>query len=146
MAANTTFDRISGIILLLIGAGAAWHGYSLQVAFAADPIGPKAFPIIVGIILVVSGASIALRPEAMSWEAGDYGRILLVAAACLLYPFILEPLGFIPATSILGFLCAKAFKGRTVPSIIASAVVATVIFLLIDIGLGLGLPRGPLGV
>ncbi|KQT46335.1 hypothetical protein ASG43_11985 [Aureimonas sp. Leaf454] len=146
MAASTTFDRISGMILLLIGAGAVWHGYRLEVAFAADPVGPKAFPIIVGIILVLSGASIALRPEAMTWEAGDYGRILLVAASALLYPFILEPLGFVPATSVLGFLCAKAFKGRTVPAIVGSIAMAVVIFILIDIGLGLGLPRGPLGV
>jgi len=145
MAATTTFDRISGIFLLLIGAGAIWHGYQLEVAFAADPVGPKAFPIIVGIILVISGAWIALKPEVMTWEGGDYGRILLVAAAALLYPFILEPLGFIPATSVLGFLCAKAFKGRTVPSIVGSVAMAGVIFVLIDIGLGLGLPRGPLG-
>lgn len=146
MAASTTFDRIGGIILLLIGAGAVWHGYHLEVAFAADPVGPKAFPLIVGTILGVAGASIALRPEAMAWEAGDYGRIGLVAAAALLYPLILEPLGFVPATSILGFLCAKAFKGRTVPAMVGSIAMAAVIFLLIDVGLGLGLPRGPLGV
>lgn len=145
MAANLTFDRVAGAILALLGAGAIWHGYGLQVAFAADPIGPKAFPIIVGLILLISGASIALRPQQMVWEAGDYRRVVLIAVAALIYPFILVPLGFVPATSILGILCAKAFRGRTVPSIIGSIATACVIFVLIDIGLGLGLPRGPLG-
>ncbi len=145
MAANPTFDRATGLALVLLGAGAIWHGYNLQVAFAADPIGPKAFPIIIGLVLVVSGASVAIRPETIEWEAGDYGRVGLIVAATLIYPFVLVPMGFVPATSILGFFCALAFKGRVIPSIIASIVTACVIFILIDLGLGLGLPRGPLG-
>lgn len=143
---SATFDRLTGLVLLALGAGAIWHGYGLEVAFAADPVGPKAFPIIVGAVLVVCGASIALRPDPITWEVGDYGRILLIAGASLAYPFILVPLGFVPATSILGFLCALAFKGRPVPALIGSVVMAAVIFALIDLGLGLGLPRGPLGV
>lgn len=146
MAASAIFDRISGIVVLLLGLGAIWHGVSLEVAFAADPVGPKAFPIIVGLILLVCGASIVLRPTAMTWEAGDYGRIVLVAAASLVYPFILVPLGFVPATAILGFLCALAFKGRPVPALVGAVATAAVIFALIDLGLGLGLPRGPLGM
>ena len=146
MADGAIFDRISGVLVLLLGVGAVWHGLSLEVAFAADPVGPKAFPIIVGLILLVCGASIALRPTAMAWEVGDYGRILLVALSSLAYPFILLPLGFVPATAILGFLCALAFKGRPVPALIGSVIMAIVIFALIDLGLGLGLPRGPLGM
>jgi putative tricarboxylic transport membrane protein len=146
MAANTTFDRISGIILLLIGIGAAWHGYGLQVAFAADPVGPKAFPIITGLILAICGASIALRPSTTTWETGDYGRVILVAAVSLVYPLILVPLGFVPATSILGFLVAKALKGNMLQSAAGAIGMAVTIFLLIDVGLGLGLPRGPLGI
>ncbi|WP_152045260.1 tripartite tricarboxylate transporter TctB family protein [Aureimonas psammosilenae] len=146
MAASAIFDRISGFAVLLLGIGAVWHGVSLKVAFAADPVGPKAFPVIVGLILLVCGASIALRPTAMAWEVGDYGRILLVAVASLIYPFILIPLGFVPATAILGFLCALAFKGRPLPSLVGAVALALVIFALIDLGLGLGLPRGPLGM
>jgi putative tricarboxylic transport membrane protein len=146
MAANRISDRISGLILLMLGIGAAWHGYGLQVAFAADPIGPKAFPIIAGLILTISGASVALRPSEVQWEFGDRGRVILVAAASLVYPLILVPLGFVPATAILAFLVAKAFKGATVKSAIAATCIAGAISLLIDLGLGLGLPRGPLGI
>jgi putative tricarboxylic transport membrane protein len=146
MAANRTFDRISGLIVLLIGIGAAWHGYGLQVAFAADPVGPKAFPIIAGLILAICGASIALHPSGMKWETGDYGRVIVVAAASLIYPLLLVPIGFVPATSVLGFSVAKAFKGGTLQSAIGSICMASAILLLIDISLGLGLPRGPLGI
>ena len=47
---------------------------------------------------------------------------------------------------LYGFLCALAFKGRMLPSLVASVATAVVIFVLIDLGLGLGLPRGPLGI
>jgi putative tricarboxylic transport membrane protein len=146
MTANKTFDRISGLILLLIGAGAVWHGYSLHVAFKADPVGPKAFPIIVGAILTISGAFILLRPSDVEWEAGDYGRVITVAVASLIYPLLLVPLGFVPATALLGFVVAKAFKGNTLQSAIGSIGMAASILILIDICLGLGLPRGPLGI
>ncbi|MGH6861269.1 MAG: tripartite tricarboxylate transporter TctB family protein [Phyllobacterium sp.] len=146
MAASTAFDRMGGAILMLLGAGAAWHGHGLEVAFAADPVGPKAFPIIVGLILAVCGASILLRPSEVEWHAGDYGRVIAVAAASLAYPLLLEPLGFVPATALLGFVVAKALKGGTVQSAISSICMAAVILLLIDVGLGLGLPRGPLGI
>lgn len=146
MHGSKAFDRISGALLLLIGCGAMWHGYDLQVAFAADPIGPKAFPIIVGIMLVLSGASILLRPQKVEWETGDYGRVAVVAAASLVYPFLLIPLGFVPATAVLGFVVAKAMRGRTMQAAIGAVCVAAAILLIIDIGLGLGLPRGPLGI
>jgi putative tricarboxylic transport membrane protein len=146
MAANRIFDRVSGLILLLLGIGAALHGYSLEVVFAADPVGPKAFPIIVGLILAACGASIALRPTGLMWETGDYARVILVAVASLVYPLILVPAGFVPATALLGFLVAKALKGPTIKSLVAAVALAIAIFVLIDIGLGLGLPRGPLGI
>lgn len=146
MVTSSMFDRIGGLVLLLTGAGAAWHSYGLKVAFAADPIGPKAFPIIVGLILAVCGANILLRPSEVEWNAGDYGRVIAVAAASLIYPLLLEPLGFVPATALLGFVVAKALKGGIVQSAIGSICMAAVILLLIDVGLGLGLPRGPLGI
>lgn len=146
MGARMLVDRIGGLVFVLIGVGAVWHGYGLDVAFAADPIGPKAFPIIVGLILVVCGACIVIRPEEIVWEAGDYGRVIAIALASLIYPLLLEPLGFVPATTLLSFVCAKAFKGKTVASLVGAIAIAMIVFVLIDLVLGLGLQRGPLGI
>lgn len=145
-AAGLLGDRISGLLFLLIGIGAIWHAASLDVPFAADPVGPKVFPIIVGAVLVLSGACILLRPEQVRWEVGDYGRVVLVAGASLLYPLLLEPLGFTIATALLCFACGKAFHGPTVGSLISSVLLAGGFLVLIDILLGLPLPRGPLGI
>ena len=87
--AAKTLDRASGALLLLLGIGAIWHAQSLSVPFAADPIGPKAFPTIAGAVLALAGASILLRPEAIEVEAGHRMRVASVAIASLVYPFLL---------------------------------------------------------
>ena len=144
--AAKTVDRASGALLLLLGIGAIWHAQSLSVPFAADPVGPKAFPTIAGAVLAVAGASIMLRPEAIEVEAGHRMRVAGVAIASLVYPFLLLPLGFVPATALLGIVTARAFGGKWVGSIIASILLAAAFLLIIDTGLGLPLPRGPLGI
>jgi putative tricarboxylic transport membrane protein len=145
-AAGLSGDRIAGALFLLVGIGAIWHAWSLDVPFAADPVGPKVFPMVVGAILAIAGAAILLRPDHVEWERGDYGRVILVAVASLVYPLVLDPLGFVPATTLLCFACAKAFRGPTLGSAIASVALAGSFLLLIDILLGLPLPRGPLGI
>lgn len=144
--AAKTLDRASGALLLLLGIGAIWHAQTLSVPFASDPIGPKAFPTIAGAILAVAGSSILLRPEAIEVEIGHKWRVAAVAAASLVYPFLLIPLGFVVATAILSLVTARAFRGPWVGSIIASIALSLAFLLIIDTGLGLPLPRGPLGI
>lgn len=146
MQAGLLGDRITGALFLVIGIGAIWHGWSLEVPFAADPVGPKAFPMVVGALLTISGSCILLRPEQVEWEVGDHGRVTLVAVASLLYPFLLEPIGFVPSTAMLCFVAGKAFRGPTAGTAIASLLLAGFFLLLIDYALGLPLPRGPLGI
>ncbi|CAA0085711.1 Uncharacterised protein [Starkeya nomas] len=146
MKAGLLGDRITGSLFLLIGIGAIWHAWSLDVPFAADPVGPKAFPMVVGALLAIAGASILLRPDEIAWEVGDYGRVAVVAGASFFYPLALEFIGFVLATALLCFACGKAFRGPTIGTAIASVALSVTFLLLIDVVLGLPLPRGPLGI
>jgi len=139
-------DRIAGGLLLLVAAGAIWHAQSLVVPFAADPIGPKAFPTVVGVVLALAGASILFAPGRVEWQARDWGRVLAVAGSSLAYPLVVEPLGFVAATAALCFLVALAFRGGVLKSAIAAVALAVAFLILIDLVLGLPLPRGPLGI
>jgi len=143
---TTAYDRALGLVFLALGIGAIMHAYGLEVAFASDPIGPKAFPILVGGMLALTGAVLVVSPEAQQWHPGSWGKVIAVAAASLIYPALLIPLGFVPATSLLCLVLARALKGTWTNSAIASVAVAVVIFVLIDFLLGLPLPRGPLGL
>jgi putative tricarboxylic transport membrane protein len=141
-----TIDRILGVLFVLIAAGAAWHAQTLVVPFAADPVGPSAFPTIVAAILGISGIVLLLRPGEVILEFGRWPRAIVLIAASLAYPLLLHPLGFVPATTLLCFAAALAFEARPLPGLISSIITAAVFFALIDYLLDLPLPRGPLGI
>lgn len=101
-----TIDRILGVLFVLIAAGAAWHAQTLFVPFAADPVGPSAFPTIVAGILAIAGISLLLRPGEVVLEFGRWPRVIVLIVASLVYPLLLLPLGFVPATALL--LCGRA--------------------------------------
>ncbi len=141
-----TIDRILGVLFVLIAAGAAWHAQTLIVPFAADPVGPSAFPTIVAAILGISGIALLLRPGEVELEFGRWPRVIVLIVASLAYPLLLRPLGFVPATALLCFAAALAFDARPLPGLISSIITAGVFFVLIDYVLDLPLPRGPLGI
>ena len=76
MMEGTLLDRLTGFVFLFIGIGAMWHAQSLDVAFSADPVGPKVFPTIVGAITAVAGAVVLVRPQSSRWEGGRWGRVI----------------------------------------------------------------------
>lgn len=145
LAHSTAPDRSLGVALLLVAAGALWHALSLQIPFAADPLGPKAFPGVIAMVLGLAALALLLRPG-LGWEAGGPPwRGLACIAAMAAYAFLLIPLGFILATALLCLVIARAFAGSWAQSLLAAAVTAPALFLLMDTLLDLPLPRGPLG-
>jgi putative tricarboxylic transport membrane protein len=139
-------DRIVGGIFILIAAAALGHAYTLAVPFAADPVGPRVFPMIVATTLGLSGIAICVRPGQITLEFGDWRRVIAILAAAIIYPFLLVPLGFITATALLCFVSALAFRARALPAAISASVTAVFFFVMLDMLLDLPLPRGPLGI
>lgn len=139
-------DRVLGCLLILVAATAAWHAQTLVVPFAADPVGPRVFPTIVAAVLALSGLAMLLRPGHLVMEFGAWPRAAAIVVASLLYPLLLQPLGFTPATALLCFVSALAFHGRLLGAAVAAVVTAVAFFVLLDRLLDLPLPRGPLGM
>ena len=131
---------------MALGAGIAWQSQMLEVAFAADPIGPRAFPTLVAAVIAGCGAFVALRPNAL-WEAAEQvvpGLAVTVAMGA--YAVLLVPLGFVPATFLLCVVIALAFAARPIQAVVSGAVTSVALWLLLDRLLDLPLPRGPLGI
>ena len=59
-----TADRLLGLALILLAAGAAWQMLWLDVPFAADPVGPRAFPVVVAAALAACGLALLVQPGA----------------------------------------------------------------------------------
>jgi putative tricarboxylic transport membrane protein len=138
-------DRLLAVVLVALAAGAIWHAWSLVVPFAADPVGPSAFPIAIALLLGISAVLIGLRPTTV-WPMAEKRLPGPVAVlAMLAYALLLQPLGFIIATALLCIAIAMAFGGGWWRALLVGAVTAPALWLLLDQLLDLPLPSGPLG-
>ena len=140
-----TADRLLGLALILLAAGAAWQMLWLDVPLAADPVGPRAFPVAVAAALAACGLALLVQPGA-AWPWAERrvpGPVVVAAMAA--YAVLLAPLGFVPATFLLAAVVALAFGARPVQAVAVGAVTAPALWLLLDRLLDLPLPRGVLG-
>ncbi len=139
-------DRVLGGALAAVGAVVIWHAQTLDVPFAADPVGPRAFPTAVALVLIACSALMAARPG-VTWERAERALPGPVAVAAMLaYALLLAPLGFIPATFLLCLSIALAFGARPLQALASGAITAPLLWLLLDRALDLPLPRGVFGI
>jgi len=73
-------DRLLGVMALLFSAFLAWHGVGLQAAFSYEPVGPRAFPLLLSALIGLCGL-------VLTWKGGNKvepnlpgvnGRILMM--------------------------------------------------------------------
>ena len=68
-------DRILGGASVVLAIFFIWAATQIELSFLSDPVGPKTFPIIIGVMVGVAGLVIMLRPDPEpQWPA--LGRIL----------------------------------------------------------------------
>lgn len=137
-------DRIAGGFLLLIALLYLLEARSFETDFIADPIGPKAFPFVLGAVLV--GLSIGLtvgRGAETSWPSRSlWWRWAVVIATLLIYAAILNPLGFVISTTLLLVTLSLLFGGRFARSLIFAVVFSAATYLVFRWLLALSLPPG----
>jgi len=115
-------DRISGGVLVALGAAAALFGSRLPAVPGQD-VGPAAFPMVIGFGLVACGTLIALGigrgfevPEAP--EPGpppsrlSQLRVLVPPTLLVFYALASEPLGFLLTAATVVLVAALALGAR----------------------------------
>jgi putative tricarboxylic transport membrane protein len=121
------------------------------------PVGPAAVPLVVGGLLVVVGAALAVdvrrggRGEPEGGEdieltgGSDWRTVLMLAAAFIANALLIEPLGWVFSGAILFWGSAFALGSR---HYVRDAVIAFTLsigsFYLFALGLGIVLPPGVL--
>jgi len=139
-------DRVVGALLfaLAVAYGLAGRGY--ESAFTSDPLGPSAFPQLLAALLAVTALVLLFRPgPGVDWPRGVALLRQVVAVGVLLaYAFVLEPLGFIPATAVAIAVVALQLGARYGQAALLGGVISVLLFVLFDLLLGLPLPAGAL--
>lgn len=138
-------DRISALLLILIGLGIAAKGSTYEVGTASH-MGPGFMPFVYGALIVLVGATIGIAGERPQEGEGRSHRIDPRAWACILGSALAFAIvgaygGLAPATFVTVFVATLADRENSVrdAALLAAAmvVVATLVF---SYGLGLQLP------
>ncbi len=149
-----TKDTLTGIIAVLVGAVYTVTALLLPEMRMGDRLGPKIFPLVVGIGSILAGLVLILgdrKPGKQSKKA-DFGfiehkdiwlKILLTTVVGIVYGLVMDTLGFlIPTTLFMIFITTLINKGRLVQNAILSLAFSVITYGVFAVALQLSLPRG----
>jgi putative tricarboxylic transport membrane protein len=135
--------RVACALLLFLGLTALYAASRLTFGAARQPE-TGFFPTIVALALVLfSALAVAERPEALApIEKGGAARAWIVVGATAAYAILVQPVGFLVATTALLLLLLRGIgKVSWTYSIMGSVVAALVCYELFT-RLGMPLPAG----
>ncbi|PNG43944.1 hypothetical protein A1354_19900 [Pseudomonas asplenii] len=146
-------QRIFASVLLLVCAGLALMAWPYQAAFSYEPVGPRAFPLL---MLGLMGAALlymVFRPAPIKHSEDEppldretLTKITICVALLLVFAGLFEPLGFILSSILIGIPMARLYGGRWMPSIVVTTLMAIGLYLLFDRVMDVPLPLGLLDV
>ena len=146
-------QRIFASVLLLVCVGLALMAWPYQAAFSYEPVGPRAFPLLMLGLMGLGLIYMIVRPTPVvhSEEDPQLDRdTLLKIAVCivllLIFAGTFEPLGFILSSILIGIPMARLYGGRWMPSVVIISVMSVGLYLLFDKAMDVPLPLGLLDV
>ncbi len=132
-------DRIFGLIIVVVALAYIASATQIQTSFLADPVGPKTFPFLVGLVLAVCGLVVALRPDEEQVRVRSIGKLALAMVVLLGYAYTLRPLGFLIPTAVASGIVSYQISPRVTPALLTGVGLSVGLFLLFKFVLGLGL-------
>lgn len=138
-----TTDRLLGLAAVAaaaVMAAAAWN-YAAPIAY--EPVGPRAFPLLLAAVMAACGAWLAVRPS-FSAEFLHLRQIAGCAGAILAYAVLFQLLGFIVATALMCIPVGLIFGGTLRQCLLTGIGMGVLLYLLFDKLLDVVLPLGVL--
>lgn len=143
-------DRIFGLVVVLSALAYFAGAWQIQAGMMMDPLGPRAFPMLIAAAGLICGIGILLRPDAepewpggRAWIAMGIALVVLVA-----YAYSIVPLGFLIPTAIASAAIGYLIEPKAMQSVMMGIGLSVVLYVIFKYGLGLGLqpfPRALMG-
>jgi putative tricarboxylic transport membrane protein len=147
------FQRIFASGLLIVCAGLAMMAWPYQAAFSYEPVGPRAFPLLMLALMALGLIYMIFRPSPVVHSEEDpqldrqtLTKIGLCVLLLLVFAGTFEPLGFILSSVLVGIPMARLYGGRWLPSIVIISLMSVALYLLFDKAMDVPLPLGLLDV
>ena len=146
-------QRIFASVLLVVCAGLAIMAWPYQAAFSYEPVGPRAFPLLMLALMALGLIYMIFRPSPVVHSEEDpqldrqtLTKIGLCVLLLLVFAGTFEPLGFILSSALVGIPMARLYGGRWLPSIVIISLMSVALYLLFDKAMDVPLPLGLLDV
>ena len=140
-------DRILGATCVVASAGMAWAAQGYAAAISYEPVGPRAFPMLLAALLAIGGLWLVFKPTlrgAQAYRGVPLRATLIAAAAVAVYAALFEALGFVLATVVMALPLALVFGGHWRQALAAGVGLGVALYLLFDKVLDVTLPTGVL--
>jgi putative tricarboxylic transport membrane protein len=140
-------DRIFGGLGVLLAAFFIWQAQLIELSFISDPVGPRTFPVIIGVVLGLSSLVVLVRPDTVvHWPpASRLFEIAMSVAVMVAYALLLPELGFVIATAAASAYLTWRLGTSPLWSLGVGVLTSLGIYAVFHLVLGLSLARGPLG-
>lgn len=137
-------DRILGAVCLVVAAGMAWAAKDYAAPISYEPVGPRAFPLLLSALMAAGGAWLLIRPTGHASGLGlsSLRTLGLAAGAVVIYALLFEMLGFPLATALMALPVGLAFGGSWQRSLAGGVGLGLGLYLLFDKLLDVVLPTG----
>jgi putative tricarboxylic transport membrane protein len=134
-------DRIFGVLVVLGSLVYVAAAAQIPAPFFSDPLGTRAFPMIVGCCAAICGAMMVWKLDAEPEWPGltAFGALIVATIALVGYAFALKPLGFLLPTAIVSTILSYQIAPRVVPAILSGFGLSIGLFVLFRFVLDLGL-------
>jgi len=140
-------DRILGAAALLLAVFLTGFGYDLEAPFAYEPVGPKAFPLLLAAVIGLCGLRLLFK-GGNPVEANPGGanlRIAVMVGLLAAYALLFQWVGFVMSTALMTILVGRLFGGTWRNCLLGGIGLGIGFFLLFDKLIDVVLPTGMLG-
>ncbi|MBD8026597.1 tripartite tricarboxylate transporter TctB family protein [Ureibacillus sp. Re31] len=142
-----SFDKIAGIVFLLISI--LFISESLKISGSAygSTIGPKTYPLILGIVLGLLSLRLLYetfksKSESKEKSTLEIKKFAIIFISAILYIFLLEIIGYVLSTFIFLVVTFQVMeRGKIISTIIISAIFAIGVYAMYVQLLGGALPK-----
>ena len=146
-------QRLFAAVLLLACAALALMAWPYQAAFSYEPVGPRAFPLLMLGLMGTALLYMVFRPTPIEHTEDEppldrqtLTKICICVVLLLVFAGLFEPLGFILSSMLIGIPMARLYGGRWMPSVVVTTLMAIGLYLLFDRVMDVPLPLGLLDV
>ncbi len=137
-------DRILGGAFVVVAAGMAWAAKDYVAEFSYEPVGPRAFPMLLAALMAGCGLWLLIKPgKDDRWlHQVPIRTVGIAVVAVLAYALLFQTLGFTLATALMSVPVGMAFGGSWIKSLAGGVALGVLLYLGFDKLLDVVLPTG----